>query len=128
MRLLTHNTLKNNTKKANAGFPLSITATEIRIDAHEDDEIDTDFIQNILPILDWPALLHAATQMGLPPNSLPPNLTDEMVQDEAFLKALYHVLMNVHLVRGVLTCPDTGREFAVTDGIIDFMLQEKECV
>lgn len=66
--------------------------------------------------------------MGLPPNSLPPNLTDEMVQDEAFLKALYHVLMNVHLVRGVLTCPDTGREFAVTDGIIDFMLQEKECV
>ena len=66
--------------------------------------------------------------MGLPPNSLPPNLTDEMVQDQAFLQALYHVLMNVHLERGILTCPDTGREFAVTDGIVDFMLKESECV
>uniref|UniRef100_A0A7S2NVK9 Multifunctional methyltransferase subunit TRM112-like protein n=1 Tax=Leptocylindrus danicus TaxID=163516 RepID=A0A7S2NVK9_9STRA len=127
MRLLTHNTLRNNTKAAKAGFPLTITATEIRVDTNEDD-IDTDFIQNILPILDWPALLQAATQMGLPPNSLPPNLTDEMVQDQAFLQALYHVLMNVHLVRGILTCPDTGREFAVTDGIVDFMLKESECV
>jgi multifunctional methyltransferase subunit TRM112 len=35
--------------------------------------------------------------------------------------------MNVHLVKGMLTCPDTGREFPVTDGIADFSMEEEEC-
>jgi len=63
--------------------------------------------------------------MGL--STLPPTLTEELASDPVFLKALYHVLMNVHLVRGVLTCPDTGREFPVTNGVPNFMLDEEEC-
>jgi multifunctional methyltransferase subunit TRM112 len=35
--------------------------------------------------------------------------------------------MNIHLVQGMLTCPVTGREFPVTDGIPNMMLEEEEC-
>lgn len=67
----------------------------------------------------------AAADVGIP--TLPPSLTVELSEDKAFLKALYHILMNVHLIKGMLTCPVTGREFPVTDGIPNMMLEEEEC-
>ena len=63
--------------------------------------------------------------MGI--NSLPPSLTESLAEDPNFLRALYHILMNVHLIKGILTCPATGKEIAVTDGIPNFMLEEEEC-
>lgn len=63
--------------------------------------------------------------MGIP--TLPPAITEALAEDTDFLKALYHVLMNVHLVKGVLTCPSTGREFPVEDEIPNMMLEEEEC-
>ena len=63
--------------------------------------------------------------MGIP--TLPSVLTEDMAQNTDFLKALYSILMNVHLVQGMLTCPVTGREFPVTDGIPNMMLDEEEC-
>jgi multifunctional methyltransferase subunit TRM112 len=63
--------------------------------------------------------------MGI--KTLPPTLTESLVEDPNFLKALYHILMNVHLVKGMLTCPVTGREFPVTDGIPNMILEEDEC-
>ena len=66
-----------------------------------------------------------ASELGI--STLPPTLTEDLAQDPAFLKALYHILMNVHLVKGMLTCPVTGREFPVQDGIPNMMLEEEEC-
>ena len=63
--------------------------------------------------------------MGL--SNLPPALTEALANDPEFLKALYHILMNVQLVRGILTCPVTGREFPVSDGIPNILLEEDEC-
>lgn len=63
--------------------------------------------------------------MGI--KTLPSNLTETLAQDPNFLKALYHILMNVHLVKGMLTCPVTGREFPVTEGIPNMVLEEDEC-
>jgi multifunctional methyltransferase subunit TRM112 len=174
MRLLTHNTLKNNSAAAKGkGFPLRITASEVKV--HEisgsnealmmDDERQVAFVKGVLSMLDWPALvqvrvidilgffywflfcshfwfiktttmmttlcifwwhfLQAAKDLGIP--TLPPILTQELAEDEQFLKALYHVLMNVHLIQGMLTCPVTGREFPVMDGIPNMMIQEDEC-
>jgi len=129
MRLLTHNTLRNNSAAANGkGFPLRIKAAEIRVDENkddDDDEMQIAFVKGILGMLDWSILVQGASEMGL--STLPPALTDEMANDPTFMRALYHVLMNVHLVRGILVCPDTGREFPVTDGIANFMLEEDEC-
>ena len=50
-----------------------------------------------------------------------------MANDPQFLQALYHVLMNVHVIRGMLTCPVSGREFPIKDGIPDMILEEEEC-
>ena len=130
MRLLTHNTLRNNSADAKGkGFPLKITAIEMRVDdASEvgtDPEREISFVKGVLGIIDWNILRQGASQMGL--NTLPPALTEDMTNDPSFLRALYHVLMNVHLTKGMLTCPDTGREFPVTNGIVDFTMEEEEC-
>jgi multifunctional methyltransferase subunit TRM112 len=130
MRLLTHNAMRNNTEDAKSkGWPLKITAIEVRVDdASEigsDPEREISFIQGILGMLDWPTLVQGASQLGL--TTLPQVLSDEMAKDPEFLRAMYHVLMNVHLVRGMLTCPDTGREFPVTNGVVDFTMEEEEC-
>ena len=127
MRLLTHNTLRNNTVGAKGkGFPLKITATEIRVDESEEvTEPQIAFVKNMLSRLEWPALVKAASEMGI--STLPPTLSDDLAHNEDFLKALHHILMNVHLVHGMLTCPVTGREFPVTNGIRNMMLEEEEC-
>lgn len=58
---------------------------------------------------------------------MPPVLTDELAADKTFLVALHHILMNVHLVQGILTCPVTGREFPVMNGVPNMILEEEEC-
>lgn len=128
MRLLTHNALKNNSAEAKGkGFPLRITSAQIRVD--DDDGVPDDtkisFMQGILPNIDWPALVAASHAMGL--STLPPSLTEDLADNNMFLTALYHVLMNVHLVQGVLTCPVTGREFVVQNEIPNMILEEEEC-
>jgi multifunctional methyltransferase subunit TRM112 len=132
MRLLTHNVLRNNTAAAKgSNSPLRITATEVRVDEPTSND-DTDaqrreieFAKNMLPALNWDTLIEGAKAMGL--DSLPPSVTPELANDEGFLRALYHVLMDVHLVNGMLTCTETGKEFPVTDGIANFMLEKHEC-
>lgn len=132
MRLLTHNVMRSNTAAASGSqSALRITATEVRVDEPASDadadalRREVEFAKHTLPILDWEALLQGAKAMGL--DSLPPAVTPELANDEGFLRALYHVLMNVHLVNGMLTCSETGREFPVTDGIANMMLEENEC-
>jgi multifunctional methyltransferase subunit TRM112 len=168
MRLLTHNTLRNNAAAAKGkGFPLKIVAAEIKVDesAVPMDDQRKAFLQGIIPTLDWPALvqvcrgvvcgcvrgcnppktllvvmffgvtlsdttflpfmIQAATEMGIP--TLPPALTEDMANDQAFLEALNHILFHVHLVQGMLTCPVTSREFPVQNGIPNMLLQEEEC-
>jgi len=59
MRLLTHNTLKNNSAEAKGnGFPLRITATEVKVEENTalSDERQIAFVKGVLPTLDWPAL------------------------------------------------------------------------
>ena len=122
--------MRNNSNEAKGkGFPLRITATEVKVidnpDAGATEKRDIDFVKKMLPVLEWPALVQAASEMGI--STLPPTLTTDLAESPAFLQALYHILMNVHLMRGMLTCPVTGREFPVIDGIPNMMLEEEEC-
>mmetsp|Transcript_21104 Transcript_21104/g.24295 ORF Transcript_21104/g.24295 Transcript_21104/m.24295 type:complete len:155 (+) Transcript_21104:31-495(+) len=149
MRLLTHNTLRNNSAEAAAskinkiqqhgeiggGYPLKITATEVRVDTDSasndnssNDSADREvaFVTGILGTIEWEVLVKAASSCGLG-GALPKALTEDLTKDPTFLRALYHVLMNVHVVSGMLTCPTTGREFPITNGIVNFMLEEDEC-
>lgn len=67
----------------------------------------------------------AANEVGIP--TLPPVLTEDLASDVDFLRALYQILMHVHLVKGTLTCPATGRQFVVSNGIPNMILEEEEC-
>ena len=131
MRLLTHNVMHNNTAAASAGSSLRITATEVRVDESTTDDDpegqrrEIEFAKHTLPILDWERLVEGARSMGL--ETLPPAVSPELANDAGFLRALYGVLMNVRLINGMLTCSETGKEFPVTDGIVNFMLEENEC-
>jgi multifunctional methyltransferase subunit TRM112 len=102
MRLLTHNTMRNNTQEAKgAGYPLRIDATQIVVDDNNDN-VDSEqqiaFVKGVMGMLNWKALVNAAASVGL--YSLPPELSEDMSKDEEFCKALYHVLMNVHVIQG----------------------------
>jgi hypothetical protein len=60
MRLLTHNTLQNNSSSAKGkGYPLRITATEIKVDDYGGmiSEQQLDFVKGMLPTLNWEALV-----------------------------------------------------------------------
>jgi hypothetical protein len=66
MRLLTHNSLQNNSAAAKGkGYPLKITATEIKVDdrASSGSELDDrmlEFVKNLLPSLQWNALVQVS--------------------------------------------------------------------
>lgn len=63
MRLFTHNTLQNNAADAKGkGFPLQITASDVRVDDHGIDERQIQFVKGILPTIDWPALVKVRSQ------------------------------------------------------------------
>jgi hypothetical protein len=62
MRLLTHNTMRSNTKEAaGKGFPLRITAVEVKVidnpDAGAVGQKEIEFVKHMLPTLEWPALV-----------------------------------------------------------------------
>lgn len=63
MRLLTHNSLQNNSLSAKGkGYPLKITVAQIRVDdAIQQASIDTErklsFVKGVIPTLDWSALV-----------------------------------------------------------------------
>jgi hypothetical protein len=66
MRLLTHNSLRNNTADAKGrGFPLQITCGSVRIGDGSTTSMDADqqmaFVKKMLPNLDWPALVQVCT-------------------------------------------------------------------
>ena len=45
---------------------------------------------------------------------------------ESDLKALHHLLFEVHVMEGELICPESGRKFLVKDGIPNMLLHEDE--
>jgi multifunctional methyltransferase subunit TRM112 len=70
-------------------------------------------------------LIQGATAMGI--STLPPVLTEDLASNKEFLAALYHILMNVHLVTGTLTCPVTGLQFPVENEIPNMVIEDGKC-
>lgn len=38
-------------------------------------------------------------------------------ENEAFLKSLHHVLLEVEIIEGQLICPETAKRFPIKEGI-----------
>ena len=121
MRLITHNMLCCNIKGVTNGYPLRIEAELVEV---RETEFDADFITNMLAKIEYSALVAGAVALGY--EELPAEITEELKANEAFLQKVHHALLDLHMMEGNLVCPETGRPFAVKDGIPNMLLHEDE--
>lgn len=124
MKLLTHNMLTSKwLKGVTVGYPLGITATELKI---SEVTFNPEFITRIIPKLEWPALKQAVESVAEEAYHLPNELIENYEENEEFLKKVHHVLLEMEIVNGHLTCPETGRTFPISNGIPNMLLNEDE--
>lgn len=122
MKLLTHNFLQCHVKGVKNGYPLKIEAAKIE---ERDADYDPDFLRSMYKRIDWKAFLEGAHALGCG-EGLPSAVTDELLQDDAFMQKFHHALLEVCLEDGALICPETGRRFPVVNGIPNMLLNEDE--
>ncbi|KAJ3372528.1 hypothetical protein AMAG_13841 [Allomyces macrogynus ATCC 38327] len=121
VRLLTHNMLQCHVKNCTNGFPLRFQ--DPVIEQHEQ-EINKEFLVNMLPRIDWNALRTTVDQLGLP--ELPAAVPENPAEDEAFLAALHRALMEVNIQSGSMVCPECEHVYPIRDGIPNMLLSEDE--
>ncbi|KAI4522338.1 hypothetical protein EV122DRAFT_225338 [Schizophyllum commune] len=120
VRLITHNLLACHVKGCTSNnFPLRFSDVQIEL---RDAEFNPDFLRGFLPKIEWQALVDAAKELG---DTSLPNEIPEMMDDE-FLQALHHVLLEIHVEEGVMTCPNCGHKYPISNGIPNMLLAENE--
>ncbi|CAZ85030.1 unnamed protein product [Tuber melanosporum] len=118
MKILTTNYLTcalRTCKSHPNSFPLHFRDAELQQDSSP---FNASFIANILPRLDWSALLTTATELGF--TNLP--LEKPTVVDERVGMALHRILIETQVVEGKLVCRNCGHEYAIHQGIANFLL------
>ena len=106
-----------------SGFPLRI---EVLQKEERDAEFHVEFLVNTLGKIEWDAFVGAARSIGAD-DGLPKTKPEvDVSNDEAFLRAFHHALLEVHVQEGYLVCPDSGRRFPITKGIPNMLLNEDE--
>ncbi|KAF0691966.1 Aste57867_16872 [Aphanomyces stellatus] len=120
MRLITHNMLMCNKKGVENGFPLVLKPEETEV---VPSEFSATFIVKMIAKLDWAAFKAGASALQL---DVPETVTEEDKANEEVLKKIHHALLDVHVKKGSLVCPESGREFPIVDGIPNMLLREDE--
>jgi multifunctional methyltransferase subunit TRM112 len=116
MRLLTHNSLKCPAKDVATGYPLKLEIEEMEV---VESEVNDEFIKHILPSLDWSGLQECVSAVGLV--GLPAAYDPAQLSDNEFIKFVHNLLLDIHIVKGFLVCPESGRKFPIVDGMADMM-------
>ncbi|CAL8069746.1 unnamed protein product [Calicophoron daubneyi] len=120
MRLFTHNILTSRVLKAvKVGYPLALRINHM--------DYDPSYVSRLIPKVEWSVIKTVADQIGeeyIPrlPDQIPENYAD----DEGFLKLAHRALLEVDILEGTLVCPETGREFPISDGIPNMLVNENE--
>ncbi|KAF7707421.1 multifunctional methyltransferase subunit TRM112-like protein [Silurus meridionalis] len=122
MKLLTHNMLTSHVKGVTNGYPLLIKATEVKVN---EVEFNPQFVSRMIPKLEWSALVSAAEGLGYL-QDLPSTLVSNYEKDEDFLRKVHKVLLEVEVIEGTLQCPESGREFPISRGVPNMLLNEDE--
>ena len=112
MRLLTHNSLRCHAKDVTNGYPLNLIIEEMEI---EEADYNEEFMRHILPSLNWSGVRLVGKIIGL--DGLPEEFENDLLNDDEFLRAMHNLLIEIHIIKGTLVCPESGRKFIIEDGI-----------
>ena len=80
-------------------------------------EFNQSFIFNILRTLEWQGVLIAASAVGM--EGMPAQFDAALLEDPEFLLAMHKLLLAIHIKKGNLMCPESGRRFPIENGIAD---------
>ncbi|KAK6848861.1 hypothetical protein PG990_002269 [Apiospora arundinis] len=106
-------------KSTSNAYPLHPKDAEL---VEDDLEVNSELLLNIMPRIDWPALSTTATELGFPSLPAQPPTKEELEGDEKMLRDLHHLLMETQMMEGKLVCGNCGHEYAVREGIANFLL------
>ncbi|PHH64901.1 hypothetical protein CDD81_3758 [Ophiocordyceps australis] len=106
-------------KSVAASYPLHPRDAELVVD---EIELNAAMLVNVLPRLDWTALRTTATELGFPQLPDEPPSQEELQADDKMLRDLHHLLLETQISEGKLVCQNCGHEYAIKEGIANFLL------
>ncbi|KAF4983636.1 hypothetical protein FZEAL_988 [Fusarium zealandicum] len=106
-------------KSSSDSYPLHPKDAEL---VQDEIELNLQMLLNVLPRLDWAALRVTASELGFPPLPEQAPSAEELEADEKTLKDLHHLLIETQMSEGKLVCGNCGHEYAVKEGIANFLL------
>jgi len=122
VRLITHNLLACHVRGCTSNnFPLIFT--DVIVEQREA-EFNPDFLIGFMPKLEWKGLVDTAKSLG--DKSLPDQPPEPQSVTEEFLRALHHVLLEIHVEDGSMVCPNCNHIYPISNGIPNMLLQEHE--
>lgn len=80
----------------------------------------------MLAKVNWVGLKSAAINIGNNDLVDVAAVTEEVLENEALLRRIHHLLFEVMIVDGWLVCPESSRRFPIKDGIPNMLLNEHE--
>ncbi|KAK9452683.1 hypothetical protein V1511DRAFT_507181 [Dipodascopsis uninucleata] len=130
MKLLTANFVQCTVKSCASSkdcFPLHFDqqSAEMPLElAHEDVDFNVEFIANILPRIEWRALITTTRELGN--NQLPeekPDIVNPHAEENLqLLKDLHTLLLETQIVQGSMRCANCGHIYFIRDSIPNFLL------
>ncbi|GJJ06225.1 hypothetical protein Clacol_000415 [Clathrus columnatus] len=126
MRLIAHHILACHAKGCTSNnFPLKFSDVESQ---NAEAEFSPDFLKGFYPKIEWNVLITTAKEkfikfgeVSLPEEQ--PNLED---LDEETLKKIHHVLLEIDVITGKMSCPNCGHIYPIMSGIPNMLLAEHE--
>jgi len=84
------------------------------------------FLINVLPRVDWPALVKTAVDLGNTslPQEKPENLTPE--NDDQVLRQLHSILLETDVSEGKMICRNCGHVYFIKESIPNMLLAPHE--
>jgi len=92
--------------------------------SQEPSDFSPELTARLLGKLDWAALRATVAALGIAELPAAPPAAPEA--DEAFLRAVHDLVMDVHVNEGALVCPNCARAFPIRKGIPNMLLREDE--
>ncbi|PSS22755.1 hypothetical protein M430DRAFT_64477 [Amorphotheca resinae ATCC 22711] len=106
-------------KSTSAAFPLHPKDCELVSDTLE---ANPKLLFNILPRIDWNALIITASELGFPTLPPTPPTPEQLENDPKMMQELHTLLLETQISEGSLVCANCSHEYRVKEGIANFLL------